>query len=131
MLPIALPRISLGPKQIIVTGGIRPMGRGERSSRHGEGCHTNLRGTFFWMQVSVSLNGLKRNGEVSERFKEHAWKACVGETQPWVQIPPSPPLSWALRQKVAQSAVTRITGAVRERLETLIFSRIRRRNVFL
>jgi hypothetical protein len=30
-------------------------------------------------------------GEVSERFKEHAWKACVGETQPWVQIPPSPP----------------------------------------
>src|SRR5271167_3115950 len=31
-------------------------------------------------------------GEVSERFKEHAWKACVGETQPWVRIPPSPPL---------------------------------------
>jgi hypothetical protein len=31
------------------------------------------------------------NGEVSERFKEHAWKACVGETQPWVRIPPSPP----------------------------------------
>jgi hypothetical protein len=31
------------------------------------------------------------HGEVSERFKEHAWKACVGETQPWVQIPPSPP----------------------------------------
>src|ERR1700693_1989619 len=31
------------------------------------------------------------SGEVSERFKEHAWKACVGETQPWVQIPPSPP----------------------------------------
>src|SRR5579862_284556 len=30
-------------------------------------------------------------GEVSERFKEHAWKACVGETQPWVRIPPSPP----------------------------------------
>ena len=53
--------------------------------------HTNFRDTFFWLQVSVSLNGLKRNGEVSERFKEHAWKACVGETQPWVQIPPSPP----------------------------------------
>jgi hypothetical protein len=32
-----------------------------------------------------------QNGEVSERFKEHAWKACVGETQPWVRIPPSPP----------------------------------------
>jgi hypothetical protein len=34
-----------------------------------------------------------RHGEVSERFKEHAWKACVGETQPWVRIPPSPPFS--------------------------------------
>jgi hypothetical protein len=29
-------------------------------------------------------------GEVSERFKEHAWKACVGEILPWVRIPPSP-----------------------------------------
>jgi hypothetical protein len=35
--------------------------------------------------------GFLRHGEVSERFKEHAWKACVGETQPWVRIPPSPP----------------------------------------
>src|ERR1022692_4797474 len=35
--------------------------------------------------------GFSPRGEVSERFKEHAWKACVGETQPWVQIPPSPP----------------------------------------
>src|ERR1700735_697900 len=35
-----------------------------------------------------------QNGEVSERFKEHAWKACVGETQPWVRIPPSPPSSF-------------------------------------
>jgi hypothetical protein len=33
---------------------------------------------------------LLRNGEVSERFKEHAWKACVLETVPWVRIPPSP-----------------------------------------
>src|SRR2546427_4865805 len=30
-------------------------------------------------------------GEVSEWLKEHAWKACVGATQPWVRIPPSPP----------------------------------------
>ena len=30
------------------------------------------------------------NGEVSERLKEHAWKACVLETVPWVRIPPSP-----------------------------------------
>jgi hypothetical protein len=34
---------------------------------------------------------LEHFGEVSERFKEHAWKACVGEILPWVRIPPSPP----------------------------------------
>ena len=27
---------------------------------------------------------------MSEWFKEHAWKACVLETVPWVRIPPSP-----------------------------------------
>ena len=31
-----------------------------------------------------------RFGEMSEWFKEHAWKACVGETPPWVRIPLSP-----------------------------------------
>jgi hypothetical protein len=25
-------------------------------------------------------------------LKEHAWKACVGETLPWVRIPLSPPI---------------------------------------
>src|SRR5690606_6882987 len=34
-----------------------------------------------------------RRGEMSEWFKEHAWKACVGETLPWVRIPLSPPAS--------------------------------------
>src|SRR6187401_1326978 len=44
------------------------------------------------------------NGEMSEWLKEHAWKACVGETLPWVRIPLSPPLSRAPipREKVAQ-----------------------------
>ena len=32
------------------------------------------------------------NGEMSEWLKEHAWKACVGETLPWVRIPLSPPV---------------------------------------
>src|SRR5438445_8165865 len=43
--------------------------------------------------LTVSAKLLKPicTGEVSERFKEHAWKACVGEILPWVQIPPSPP----------------------------------------
>ena len=31
------------------------------------------------------------HGEVSERSKEHAWKACVRATVPWVRIPLSPP----------------------------------------
>src|SRR5438876_4346926 len=28
---------------------------------------------------------------MSEWLKEHAWKACVGATLPWVRIPLSPP----------------------------------------
>src|SRR3954454_8855061 len=31
------------------------------------------------------------HGEMSEWLKEHAWKACVGETLPRVRIPLSPP----------------------------------------
>ena len=33
------------------------------------------------------------HGEMSEWLKEHAWKACVGVTLPWVRIPLSPPPS--------------------------------------
>ena len=32
------------------------------------------------------------HGEMSEWLKEHAWKACVGETLPRVRIPLSPPI---------------------------------------
>jgi hypothetical protein len=32
---------------------------------------------------------------MSEWLKEHAWKACVGETLPWVRIPLSPPSNFA------------------------------------
>ncbi len=42
--------------------------------------------------VSAKLLKSVHSGEVSERFKEHAWKACVGEILPWVRIPPSPPI---------------------------------------
>src|SRR5712692_1074342 len=52
--------------------------------------------------------------EVSERLKEHAWKACVGETQPWVRIPPSPPFSlpnWLLRRIERENA--RILAEIR------------------
>ena len=41
-------------------------------------------------EASVNLT-VYRRGEVSERSKELASKASVGETPPWVRIPPSPP----------------------------------------
>ena len=33
-----------------------------------------------------------QRGEMAERLKAHAWKACVGETLPRVRIPLSPPI---------------------------------------
>src|SRR6476659_3096201 len=45
--------------------------------------------------VSTARKSLILNGEMSEWLKEHAWKACVGETLPWVRIPLSPPPSLA------------------------------------
>jgi hypothetical protein len=57
----------------------------------------------------ILLRSLERTrGEVSERFKEHAWKACVGETQPWVRIPPSPPFSFALQIHFARHSLFEI-----------------------
>src|SRR6188508_2084176 len=41
------------------------------------------------------------NGEMSEWLKEHAWKACVGETLPWVRIPLSPPKFGLQNQRFA------------------------------
>ena len=48
----------------------------------------------FWLTPSrfdkLSYS-FRRIGEVSEWFKEHAWKACVRLRVPRVRIPPSPP----------------------------------------
>ena len=41
----------------------------------------------------ITATGKVRAGGVSEWPKEHASKACVGETQPWVQIPPPPQIN--------------------------------------
>ncbi len=44
---------------------------------------------------------------MAERLKAHAWKACVGETLPWVRIPLSPPTSpwrgWLVRVRFWRS----------------------------
>src|SRR5580765_3978990 len=44
-----------------------------------------------------------RHGEMSEWLKEHAWKACVGETLPRVRIPLSPPTNLFYRHEFAVS----------------------------
>ena len=41
---------------------------------------------------SETIDLTRFHGEMSERFKEHAWKACVGATLPGVRIPFSPPV---------------------------------------
>jgi hypothetical protein len=47
-----------------------------------------------------------RCGEMSEWLKEHAWKACVRETVPWVRIPLSPPEYVFLYVKVTVNRIT-------------------------
>ena len=43
---------------------------------------------------------------MSEWLKEHAWKACVGETLPWVRIPLSPPyLCYFVRQELYRCTI--------------------------
>ena len=66
---------------------------GEYCSSVGLGCMRKLYAWAVCVRERILLNWYvgSTNGEVSERFKEHAWKACVGEILPWVQIPPSPP----------------------------------------
>src|SRR4029453_9183782 len=48
-------------------------------------------GTKSSLARSRVRKGLILKGEMSEGLKEPAWKACVGETLPWVRIPLSPP----------------------------------------
>ncbi len=61
--------------------------------RHGIGKSSHAASAVRRQAVSAKLikSFATKHGEVSERFKEHAWKACVEEILPWVRIPPSPP----------------------------------------
>src|SRR3954462_3510910 len=54
-----------------------------------------LEGGFCASLFEAARKSLNLNGEMSEWLKEHAWKACVGETLPWVRIPLSPPSPFA------------------------------------
>jgi hypothetical protein len=42
--------------------------------------------------IFINVEYRLSRGEMSEWLKEHAWKACVGETLPGVRIPIFPPL---------------------------------------
>ena len=42
------------------------------------------------ISIGSERSGSLPGGGVSERPKEHASKACVGASPPWVQIPPPP-----------------------------------------
>src|SRR5258707_14025795 len=70
--------------------------------RHGIGKSSHAAGAVRRQAVSAKLikSFATKHGEVSERFKEHAWKACVGEILPWVRIPPSPPVSLAQDRQI-------------------------------
>jgi hypothetical protein len=50
---------------------------------------------------------------MSERFKEHAWKACVGEILPWVRIPLSPPHSFPLANRRKSYDLSKMQRAAR------------------
>src|SRR6187549_3388493 len=57
-----------------------------------------MEGRFCDKLLQAARKPLILNGEMSEWLKEHAWKACVGETLPWVRIPLSPPSTAARRE---------------------------------
>ena len=69
---------------------IESRGRGERARARSTGMRLAITGgASLLARASCRLPVL--NGEVSEWLKEHAWRACVGETPPRVRIPASPP----------------------------------------
>ena len=50
------------------------------------------------------MSGIFFVGDVSERPKVQLSKSCVGESPPWVQIPPSPPF-WDMNKKVRSASL--------------------------
>ena len=66
----------------------------------------------------ATLLTFHHRGEVSERFKEHAWKACVGEILPWVRIPPSPPYLFPLANRRKAYDLSQVQRAARREAGT-------------
>ena len=56
-----------------------------------EGSHTC---PPFWrggLPPKADKSAYLNHGGMAERFKAHAWKACISERVSWVQIPVPPP----------------------------------------
>ena len=52
---------------------------------------------------------VRNAGQMAERFKAHAWKACVRESVPWVRIPLCPPTHFASNLIVHNNELSRAT----------------------
>src|SRR6476659_1153229 len=68
-------------------------------------------GRFCAILFQTARKWLILNGEMSEWLKEHAWKACVGETLPRVRIPLSPPTPSPVARSSAVRVVFRLRAA--------------------
>ena len=77
---------------------------------------------YIWQMILVVLqcvrmlrrpqSGRSVFGEMSERSKEHAWKACVRVSVPRVRIPLSPPFTLQLKFCRLERVRTREQGAI-------------------
>src|SRR3990167_6737938 len=72
------------------------LGTGAKARTRNDGPHSAPHFTITsqsgWRKRTAHAKLLiPHDGEMAERLKAHAWKACVGETLPWVRIPLSPP----------------------------------------
>lgn len=76
-----------------------------------------------WVKISSIFDG-----EMSERLKEHAWKACKRESVSWVRIPLSPKI---FLQKIGESGVRTLgfdlSGSERGSPKVIRPVRVRRR----
>ena len=79
----------LGDHAVVKSDGriympLRRRPRGRLAEAHASGTGPRKRAFSFAAVESAPC------GEMAERLKAHAWKACVRETVPWVRIPLSP-----------------------------------------
>ena len=70
-------------------------------------CSPTSAGACWTISSPTNASGSLSRGGVSERPKEHASKACVGASPPWVQIPPPPPACRSRRARAGRAETPR------------------------